>query len=246
MLNKKELDNFYQMLRAEGARENIELALQIAAANGIVIGAEIYDQLIEISRDISKSDLMDIFDLKEKGELIDKIEFVNAARGLNFYQSAQLSLTSYFQHFNEILKIQCWSLGLIEVPRGILHFEHLEKLNIGNNKIESLPEYIIELKNLKEINLFANRLTQFPTELLKMPKLLDLQLGANQIEDLPESIGKLKNLEYLGLTDNKIAKIPEALYSLKSLKVLSLTGNPIQKTEVDAIKTALADCRVYV
>lgn len=246
MLTELELENFYRMLRAKGTRENIELALQIAESNGFIIEEKLYDQLIEISRDIDNAKLPDIFELKENGTLVDKIEFVNAANSLTLSSVAQLLLLRYSKHFNEIQKIQCWGLGLREIPEDIFRFQRIEKLNIGNNRIVKLPQNLTKLRQIKEINLFANQLTQFPEVLGQMPTLIDLQLGANQITSLPEDIGKLKNLIYLGLTDNEISKLPDSFFTLKNLQVLSLTGNPIEPQQIADFRVAIPGCKLYV
>ena len=115
---------------------------------------------------------------------------------------------------------ECWMIS--EIPLQIKNLKKLEQLRLNVNAITKIPKEIVELKNLKSIDLNDN-------------------MGLSDISYLM----KLENLEELGLYGCGLTKLPPNIGELHKLKYLGLSGNQIDSIELNRIKKALPNCKIY-
>lgn len=161
-----------------------------------------------------------------------------------------------------------------KLPRSFIRLRKLEHLDLGQNPDLNFEDAWEKLKKLKKLNiLFLNRtnLKYIPEDfndlnqlrwlnlegnpkldleksipiLSSIPTLKVLNLSWGEYEELPASIGMLAELEELFLNDNTLKTIPKELYKLKQLRTLDLTANPLPQKEVDALRAALANTKIY-
>jgi len=69
-----------------------------------------------------------------------------------------------------------------------------------------------------------------------------LNLNDNVVSDL-SPLSKLKDIKVLYLERNRITSVT-ALAGLEQLEMVNLGGNPIPRSEVEALRKALPNCRI--
>jgi len=93
------------------------------------------------------------------------------------------------------------------------------------------------------LDLSKQHLTDSDLPLLRcLTNLTKLELGFTQISDVGVLAG-LTNLQELHLTGNAISDV-SALVGLTNLTKLSLFSPPLDRTQIDALKAALPNCRI--
>ena len=117
----------------------------------------------------------------------------------------------------------------------------LKSLNLHYNQISDIAP-LKELTNLEYLYLDRNKIDNI--EMLKgMKNLKALGLSSNQISDIGVIEG-LVDLTQLTINKNQISDI-SSLLMLKSLSSLYLDTNPIDTTQIEKLKKALPDCRIF-
>lgn len=117
----------------------------------------------------------------------------------------------------------------------------LKSLNLHYNQISDIAP-LKELTNLEYLHLDRNKIDNI--EMLKgMKNLKALGLSSNQISDIGVIEG-LVDLTQLTIDKNQISDI-SSLLMLKSLSSLYLDTNPIDTTQIEKLKKALPDCRIF-
>ncbi|MDR1640687.1 MAG: leucine-rich repeat domain-containing protein [Clostridiales bacterium] len=143
------------------------------------------------------------------------------------------------------------------------HMTNLRVLDLKSNNINDVS-ILTSIKNLDTLYLDSNPLTDISSlgdverlgtlslngnpqmdfsGISKLKRLKVLYLKENNIKDI-SVFSKLASLESLDLSGNAINEVGE-LANLAKLKYLDLSGNPIPKTQVESLKKALPDCRIY-
>jgi Leucine-rich repeat (LRR) protein len=246
MLSEKELDNFYRLLRSVD-NDSISLALKMVKTAGLKIKdlEPLYQELIHLCNAKDHPDFQRFNSLLKKKARIERILYINKSNTISVKEPERVRFLEFRQFFNDIRKIQCWSVDLRAFPDNLLLYQQIEELNLGNNFLKILPDALGTFSKLKKLNLIANQFSDFPEVLTKLNKLEELHLGANLLTEIPNAISNMNSLKVLSLTNNKIEKLPIALLTMKNLQILSLEQNPLQKSDLDALKNALPNCKIY-
>jgi hypothetical protein len=95
---------------------------------------------------------------------------------------------------------------------------------------------------LTRLDLSYNNITDI-SALEGLTGLTSLDLWNNDISDI-SALSGLTNLTYLDLDSNNISDIT-ALEGLAKLKTLYLYGNPLTQEQVDVLREALPNCRIF-
>lgn len=171
-----------------------------------------------------------------------------------------------FRHFAAFQKLR--SLSLFHpafrsekfTGRGIVHLKVLPKLEkltfAGSTAGDAAMEAIGQLTQLKEFRTWHTAQTQAGNAALGKLLLTSLRIGqrlpewgkdapASFDESTMETLAQIKTLESLELTEARLtAKIIPQLQSLPKLKKLRFESVDISAADIEAIRTALPDCKV--
>jgi Leucine-rich repeat (LRR) protein len=110
--------------------------------------------------------------------------------------------------------------------------------------IKTIPPAIGNLTNLDTLRLTLAVFGKFPDEIAKLQKLRFLDLTDSYMQDI-DNLASLENLNQLLLFGCGLTKLPTGIGKLKKLRFLGLSGNQLDAAEIDRIKQALPDCKVY-
>ncbi|MBC8326388.1 MAG: leucine-rich repeat domain-containing protein [Verrucomicrobia subdivision 3 bacterium] len=122
----------------------------------------------------------------------------------------------------------------------IARLKELRKLDASGNQIRIL-EPMGKLLRIESLDFSKNEISDIrPLENLHALEFLNL--NDNVISDL-SPLSKLKDIKILYLERNRITRVT-ALAGLGQLDLISLGGNPIPRSEVEALRIALPNCRI--
>jgi Leucine-rich repeat (LRR) protein len=110
--------------------------------------------------------------------------------------------------------------------------------------IKKIPPAIGNLYNLDTLRLTLGAFGKFPREISKLQKLRFLDLTDSYMSDI-DQLTSLKNLNQLLLYGCSLSKLPKDIGNLISLKFIGLAGNNLDANEINRIKKALPNCKVY-
>ncbi|MGL1888299.1 MAG: hypothetical protein OCD76_17420 [Reichenbachiella sp.] len=118
-------------------------------------------------------------------------------------------------------------------------------LDISNQNLTSLPTEVADVKNLTFINLKGNKLTELPDFLYNNQNLKTLLLYRNNGLSLAPAIKNLTGLEILEIIGCNMIELPSEIYELQNLKRMAIGGNQFTTEQVNSLKAALPNCRIY-
>jgi hypothetical protein len=122
----------------------------------------------------------------------------------------------------------------------LARLKELRKLDASGNQIGTL-EPISKLLRAESLNFSKNEISDIrPLE--NLHALVFLNLNDNVVSDL-SPLSKLKDIKVLYLERNRITSVT-ALAGLEQLEMVNLGGNPIPRSEVEALRKALPNCRI--
>lgn len=138
-----------------------------------------------------------------------------------FAPTAPIDITQR-QRAISIYKTNIWHLS----DNNFQHAQDPERLLIYRNKIASIDSHAFQgLRSLKELNLSSNKLTFIPAKLF----------------------APLVNLKELCLSNNPISHLHADMFKeCKKLQSLSLLDTHIPQEEINALRTALPNVKIYV
>lgn len=134
-------------------------------------------------------------------------------------------------------------------PLAFANVPNLSNLYLSFNLLSQLaPTVFHDLKSLKVLLIDNNKFTQLPPGLFKnLSHLINLSLADNQISqiDAGHLIG-LENLSNLDLKNNQIKSLDTAIFiPFKKIKTIDLRSNPISQENIEALKKALPNTKIY-
>ena len=156
----------------------------------------------------------------------------------------ELAFTIAPEQCEEICSQFQWlvDLGVVESCKEVLY---LKGLLLYDKGLVELPSSIGKLTNLTWVSLWVNELTQLPNSIGNLTNLTELDLQENKLTQLPVSFAKLTNLKELSLSSNKLTELPECIGKLTNLRWLNLSENQLKDSEIECIKKALPNCKIY-
>lgn len=163
--------------------------------------------------------------------------------------------------------------NLKHLPPTFRKLQKLEELDLGQNpalSIEDIWPELRELKNLRRLFIHRIQIEQLPQDFGRLEQLEWLSLEGNHrlsveslsaldqckqlktlnlawcnLQSLPSNLANFQQLEELYLNENQLHSIPEGLLALKQLKVLDLSDNELPLEDIETIKTALPQTKIY-
>ncbi|MBL4648194.1 MAG: leucine-rich repeat domain-containing protein [Aureispira sp.] len=238
MLQQQIREDSYQLMNLirSGSTLNIELALQLAKSQDIVLNLSSYTKLYTwldyfvqgISINNPQALLEELFELEV----------------LNLSLSQQKKIPPFIGLLSN-LRVLILSLNnLTSLPKTIGQLVQLESLHLSHNKLKRLPSGIQNLQQLKTLKLGNNQIEKLPSSIFKIKNLEHLDLEYNQITRLPLGIGQLYKLKTLNLQHNPMIDLPQSLCSLTNLKKLVLPAHFAQKSSSIELINKLPTCAI--
>eukprot|EP01104_Vermistella_antarctica_P011534 TRINITY_DN3225_c0_g1_i1.p1 TRINITY_DN3225_c0_g1~~TRINITY_DN3225_c0_g1_i1.p1 ORF type:complete len:2234 (+),score=480.91 TRINITY_DN3225_c0_g1_i1:263-6964(+) len=153
--------------------------------------------------------------------------------------SLMMKLTDIGQLFN-LKKLDINSIGINQLPPGLMNLTRLESLNIAGNRFRTLPAELGRgaWKSLRELNLSKNPLGMLPTVLFSMPYLVDLNISSMRLSSMNPDIQQLTSLQRLNIGHNEFTEIPMEVLELGELTRLDVSYNQIRTVPLDIFKLA--------
>ena len=123
----------------------------------------------------------------------------------------------------------------------LAELKKLEYLELYDTQVSDLSP-LAELMSLEALCLESTNVSDLsPLAALKNLEFLDLR--DTQVNDLSPLAG-LKNLEMLYLKNTQVSDL-SPLCELKNLEFLSLSGTQVSREQVEELKLALPNCKIY-
>jgi Leucine-rich repeat (LRR) protein len=110
--------------------------------------------------------------------------------------------------------------------------------------INEIPLKIANLVLLDTLRLTLGAFGKFPYEVANLKNLRFLDLTDTFMSDI-NNLMTLKNLNQLWLYGCGLSKLPDNIGNLSNLKFIGLVGNNLDISEVNRIRKALPNCKVY-
>ena len=110
--------------------------------------------------------------------------------------------------------------------------------------INKIPPEIGNLSELDTLGLTLGVFGKFPDDISKLKKLRYLDLTDSYMSNI-DNLTSLKNLNHLLLYGCGLSKLPDNIGDLTNLKFIGLVGNNLDSSEINRIKKALPNCKVY-
>ncbi|WCL81558.1 leucine-rich repeat domain-containing protein [Saprospira sp. CCB-QB6] len=139
------------------------------------------------------------------------------------------------------------ALSIQEIWPEVRELKNLRKLFIHRIQIDQLPQDFGQLQELEWLSLEGNHriAVESLSALDQCKQLKTLNLAWCNLEALPSNLANFQQLEELYLNENQLTSIPEGLLALKQLKVLDLSDNELSQSDLEALKTALPQTKIY-
>lgn len=176
---------------------NIELALQLSAANKIEL--KWYRYLYEWLRTIGK--IGTSFHNNEK--MLNRLLSI---KELNYTHKKLAVLPSFIAGLHNLEYLRLYSNELEQLPPSIVQLKALKHFILTHNNLQYLPANLGLLDNLSELWLGFNNIKVLPESLTNLIKLQRLYLQHNFICDFDERILQLPNLNSCFVFGNPLIK----------------------------------------
>jgi len=138
---------------------------------------------------------------------------------------------------------QLWISGK-DCDMGAPHDDNKPNDGIKCWMINNIPPKIGNLTELDTLGLTLGVFGKFPAEISKLKKLRYLDLTDSYMSNI-DNLTTLKNLNHLLLYGCGLNKLPDNIGDLTNLKFIGLVGNNLDSFEINRIRKALPNCKVY-
>lgn len=247
-----------QNLIKTGAPSNIDLALQLAAGQGIAADVVMkdWDVLLDFLDIVKgkKHQLPDLFKIQEisyyNGNLWripNNIGYLSGLERLELSSCGVDELPCEIGFLKNLKQLYLIGNNLFSLPNEIGELQELETIDVTRNQINELPDSLANLEQLTTLNLYFNPISCLPTEMHRLKKLERLNLGKTTLWSFVTTIECLVDtpLTYLSLEDNHLQTLPEELKYLDCLQQLNLSRNKFSDQEKERIQSLLPNCTIY-
>lgn len=213
-----------------GQSVNVELALQLAASQGLSLTEEL--KVIRYFYNNGSKGAI------RNANLEEAISIEGMIQELRFYRYASFNSAFRSQHhaalslLEKLAEIYFYYPNFETIPSELYQLKQLWRIVLLEGELKNLAPEIANLEKLRILRLTKNKLETIPENIGKLAGLQELYLNNNKLKNIPKSIGQLQDLKVLFLGGNQLETLPKELTELKKLTKFSVYSNPLDRAKI--------------